>query len=235
MIRPPTHSLPVSTHSDHSELLLLLCFPPMMCMRLISLSSTNKLKSTRTIHKKVNNRCVTLWLCHHYYKMWVQFTDPCSLDQWIHYFFTGLCSLQTFSLISICYKLFHWSSFIKNFFIDLCSLQTFSLISLFVTTCEFTQNPTFSLISVHYNLWIHSKFNFFIDLRSLQPVNSLKIQLFHWSLFITQLVNSLKIQLFHWSPFITTCEFTQNSTFSLITLFITTCEFTQNPTKSFNI
>ncbi len=30
----------------------------------------------------------------HYYKMWVQFISPCSLDQWIHYFFTSPHSLQ---------------------------------------------------------------------------------------------------------------------------------------------
>jgi hypothetical protein len=33
-------------------------------------------------------------LIMHYYKMWVQFTSPCSLDQWIHCFFIGLRSLQ---------------------------------------------------------------------------------------------------------------------------------------------
>jgi hypothetical protein len=30
----------------------------------------------------------------HYYKMWVQFISPYSLDQWIHYFFISPCSLQ---------------------------------------------------------------------------------------------------------------------------------------------
>ncbi len=37
----------------------------------------------------------------HYYKMWVQFTNPYSLDQWIHYFFTSPCSLQLVNSLKI--------------------------------------------------------------------------------------------------------------------------------------
>jgi hypothetical protein len=36
----------------------------------------------------------TIQIIMHYYKMWVQFTSPCSLNQWIHYFFIGPRSLQ---------------------------------------------------------------------------------------------------------------------------------------------
>ncbi len=38
---------------------------------------------------------------HHYYKMWVQFTSPHSLDHWIHYFFIGPHSLQLVNSLKI--------------------------------------------------------------------------------------------------------------------------------------
>jgi hypothetical protein len=43
-----------------------------------------------------NQNPCALWgfFSFHYYKMWVQFTSPRSLDQWIHYFFIGPRSLQ---------------------------------------------------------------------------------------------------------------------------------------------
>jgi hypothetical protein len=37
----------------------------------------------------------------HYYKMWVQFTSPCSLDQWVHCFFIGARSLQPVNSINL--------------------------------------------------------------------------------------------------------------------------------------
>jgi hypothetical protein len=37
----------------------------------------------------------------HYYKMRVQFTNPRSIDQWIHYFFTGPHSLQPMNSLKI--------------------------------------------------------------------------------------------------------------------------------------
>jgi hypothetical protein len=37
----------------------------------------------------------------HYYKMWVQFTGPRSLDLWIHCFFTSPCSLQPVKSLKI--------------------------------------------------------------------------------------------------------------------------------------
>jgi hypothetical protein len=41
------------------------------------------------------------WYCWHYYKMWMQFSSPRSLDQWIHCFFTGPCSLQPMNSLKI--------------------------------------------------------------------------------------------------------------------------------------
>jgi hypothetical protein len=40
-------------------------------------------------------------LSKHYYKMWVQFISPHSLDQWIHYFPTKSCSLQIVNSLKI--------------------------------------------------------------------------------------------------------------------------------------
>jgi hypothetical protein len=40
-------------------------------------------------------------ISNHYYKMWVQFTSPCSLDQWIHYFSTNPRSLQPMNSLKI--------------------------------------------------------------------------------------------------------------------------------------
>jgi len=37
----------------------------------------------------------------HYYKMWAQFTSPCSLDQWIHCFPTSPRSLQLVNSLKI--------------------------------------------------------------------------------------------------------------------------------------
>ncbi len=37
----------------------------------------------------------------HYYKMWVQFISLRSLDQWIHWFFVGPCSLQLVNSLKI--------------------------------------------------------------------------------------------------------------------------------------
>ncbi len=41
--------------------------------------------------------------CHdiHYYKMWVQFINPCSLDQWIHYFPTSPHLLRLLNSLKI--------------------------------------------------------------------------------------------------------------------------------------
>jgi hypothetical protein len=47
------------------------------------------------------------WYCsktfdeQHYYKMWVQFIGPRSLDQWIHYFPTKFCSLWPMNSLNI--------------------------------------------------------------------------------------------------------------------------------------
>jgi hypothetical protein len=40
-------------------------------------------------------------LINHYYKMWVQFTSPHSLDQWIHCFFSSPHSLQPVNSLKI--------------------------------------------------------------------------------------------------------------------------------------
>ncbi len=37
----------------------------------------------------------------HHYKMWVQFISPRSLNQWIHCFFIGPCSLQPMNSLKI--------------------------------------------------------------------------------------------------------------------------------------
>jgi hypothetical protein len=58
---------------------------------------------------------------HHYYKMWVQFANPYSLDQWIHFFFTSPCSPQPMNSFKIqwnhlayrdtfCCSAFPWTS-----------------------------------------------------------------------------------------------------------------------------
>jgi len=46
----------------------------------------------------------------HYYKMWVQFTSPRSLDQWIHCFFIGPCSLQPVNSFKI-----YWNAYKDTF------------------------------------------------------------------------------------------------------------------------
>jgi hypothetical protein len=38
---------------------------------------------------------------NHYYKMWVEFTSPCSLNQWIHYFFISPHPLQLVNSLKI--------------------------------------------------------------------------------------------------------------------------------------
>ncbi len=38
---------------------------------------------------------------HSLLQMWVQFTNPCSLDQWIHYFFIGPHSFQLVNSLKI--------------------------------------------------------------------------------------------------------------------------------------
>jgi hypothetical protein len=44
--------------------------------------------------------CVALMIIH-YYKMWVQFTSPRSLDQGIQYFFTNPRALQLVNSLKI--------------------------------------------------------------------------------------------------------------------------------------
>jgi hypothetical protein len=44
---------------------------------------------------------ILITISNHYYKMWVQFTSPCSLDQWIHCFFTNPRSLQPMNSLKI--------------------------------------------------------------------------------------------------------------------------------------
>jgi len=41
------------------------------------------------------------YLKFHYYKMWVQFINICSLDQWTHYFFTSPHSIQPINSLKI--------------------------------------------------------------------------------------------------------------------------------------
>ncbi len=54
------------------------------------------------LHKCLNsNHMLHLQVFIHYYKMWVQFVSPCSLDQWIHYFFIGPYSLQIVNSLQI--------------------------------------------------------------------------------------------------------------------------------------
>jgi hypothetical protein len=51
------------------------------------------------LEKKVDAN--PLWIFIHYYKMWVQFISPHSLDQWIHCLFTHPRSLQPLNSLII--------------------------------------------------------------------------------------------------------------------------------------
>jgi hypothetical protein len=44
---------------------------------------------------------ILITISNHYYKMWVQFISPCSLDQWIHCFFINPRSLQPMNSLKI--------------------------------------------------------------------------------------------------------------------------------------
>jgi hypothetical protein len=92
---------------------------------------------------KMNNKPIKLSLqthvkhLMHSYKMWVQFISPCSLDQQIHYFFTGPHSLQpmnslkiqwnhlAYTKIFICSDEFGWNSLLvfKTWFISIFCIQ----------------------------------------------------------------------------------------------------------------
>jgi hypothetical protein len=48
-----------------------------------------------------NKKMTTTKIQIHYYKMWVEFMNPRSIDQWIHCFFTGHHSLEPVNLPKI--------------------------------------------------------------------------------------------------------------------------------------
>jgi len=74
--------------------------------------------------------------------MWVQFTSPYSLDQWIHYFFTGPGSLQPVNSLKI-----RWN--------HLTYKDTFSCNNLnskiWLVTCHFLYSSHF--VHLHYHLF----------------------------------------------------------------------------------
>ncbi len=98
----------------------------------------------------ISGLCVLVWI-YHYYKMWVQFISPCSLDQWIHCFFISLHSLQPVNSLKIQWNHLIWIYHYYKMWVQ------------FISPCSLDQ-------------WIHC---FFISLHSLQQVNSLTIQWNH--------------------------------------------------------
>jgi hypothetical protein len=116
------------------------------------------------------------WI-EHYYKMWVQFIDPYSLNQWIHYIPTKSCSLCRMNSFKYSEITWHkWTPFVvmEPFTTNMLKLLVVGCILHLITYIEICEIWCFAIMLEWFSEFFHCQrfhMNWIIHFECVKSIN----------------------------------------------------------------